>query len=71
MSQLLNPAHLEPVFHTRETTAVRSPHTTMKSSPCVLQLGKDHTKQQGLAQPKFNKNAKNPEDLLTCYQKKV
>ena len=43
----------------------------MKSSPCVLQLGKDHTKQQGPAQPKFNKNTKNPEDLLTCYQKNV
>ena len=40
--QLLKPAHLEPVLHLRETTAMRSLHPTAKSSPCSLQLKKAH-----------------------------
>ena len=44
--QLLKPARLEPVLHTREATAMRSPHTTKKSSPRSPQLEKARAQQQ-------------------------
>ena len=44
--QLLSPHTLEPVLRNREATAVRSPRTTTKSSPCSPQLEKAHAQQQ-------------------------
>ena len=44
--QLLKPTHLEPVLRNRrEATAMRSLHTTKKSSPCSPQLEKAHVRQ--------------------------
>ena len=47
MPQLLKPAHLEPVLHNREGTAMRSPRTAMKSSPRSPQLEKARAQQRG------------------------
>ena len=44
--QLLKPMHLEPMLCNREATAMRSPHTASKSSPCLLQLEKARVQQQ-------------------------
>ena len=44
--QWLKPGGLESVLQTREATAIRSPLTTTKNSPCSLQLEKAHIKQQ-------------------------
>ena len=41
-----------PYFTTRETTAVKSPGTTTKSSPCLLQLEKAHVQQWRLTTAK-------------------
>ena len=45
-SQLLKPAHLEPVLPTREVTTMRSLRTAGKSGPRLPQLEKAHTQQQ-------------------------
>ena len=51
--QLLKPARLEPMLTTREATAMGSPCTAMKSSPCSTQLEKAR------AQPRRPNSAKN------------
>ena len=69
MPQLLKPARLEPCSATGEATAVRSPHTTTKSSPRSPQLETAHTQQQrpNTAKNKFVKKKKNPTDWLKFY----
>ena len=52
MLQILKPMHLEPQS-TREATAMRSPRTAMKSSPCSPQLEKARTQQEGPTRPKI------------------
>ena len=61
--QLLKPAHLEPVLHTREATTMRSLCTTRRSSPHSPQLEKAHVQQQRPNSDK-NKQNKNPKKQL-------
>ena len=51
----MTPAHLQPVSTTREATAVRSPHTTMKDRFCSPQLEKNPASSEDPAQPKISK----------------
>ena len=51
--QLLKPARLEPVLATREATAMRSPCTATKSSPCSMELEKARAQQR---RPNTTKN---------------
>ena len=44
--QLLKSVCLEPVLRNKEATTLRSPSTTTKSSPCLLQLEKARMQQQ-------------------------
>ena len=51
--QVLKPLCLEPWSAIREDSAIKSPHTEMKSSPGLPQLGKTHRQQQ---RPSAEKN---------------
>ena len=46
MPQLLKPGNWSPCSATREATAMRSPHTAVKSSPCSPQLEEAHAQQR-------------------------
>ena len=55
-SQLLKPARLEPMAPQQEATAMRSPRTTMKSSPPLAATREKPTRSnEDPTQPKINK----------------
>ena len=74
MPQLLKPACPSPCSATREATAMRSPHTAMKSSPRSPQLEKAHVQQQrpNIAKNKIKIKNKNQKKIpLTIATKRI